>query len=75
MRRPGSPAAAHTATPYTYGPCAGGGEVVLWQLTGAGHVWPGAGVQPWQRYVGPATDVIDANTVIWRFFQRFTLPR
>ena len=72
--RPGSAAAAHTATPYTYGPCALGSEIVLWKLTGAGHTWPGAGVQSWQKYVGPATDVIDANTLMWRFFQRFTLP-
>jgi polyhydroxybutyrate depolymerase len=71
----GSAAAAHTATPYTYAPCAGGSEVVLWKLTGAGHVWPGGNVQPWQEYVGPATDVIDANALMWRFFQRFTLPR
>ena len=73
--RPGSATAAHTATPYSYGPCADGSEVVLWKLTGAGHVWPGGNVQPWQEYVGPATDVIDANAEMWRFFQRFTLPR
>lgn len=72
--RPGSAAAAHTATPYQYGPCADGSEIVLWKLTGAGHTWPGARVQPWQKYVGPATDVLDANAEMWRFFQRFVLP-
>lgn len=72
--RPGSPSATHTATPYTYGPCADGSEVVLWKLTGAGHVWPGARAQPWQEYVGPPTDVIEANTLIWQFFSRFSLP-
>jgi polyhydroxybutyrate depolymerase len=69
-----SPSATHTATPIRYGPCAGGSEFVLWKLTGAGHVWPGAGVQSWQQYVGPATDVIGADTLMWRFFQRFSLP-
>ncbi len=73
-RRPGSLGAAHTATPIRYGPCAGGAEFVLWKLTGAGHVWPGAGVQSWQRYVGPATDVVGADTLMWGFFQRFRLP-
>jgi len=73
--RPGSAAAAHTATPITYGPCADGTEVVLWKLTGAGHVWPGATAQAWQEYVGPPTDVVDANTLMWRFFSRFSLPR
>jgi len=72
--RAGSPSAAHTATPMRYAPCAGGSELVLWKLTGAGHVWPGAGVQRWQKYVGPATDVIGADTLMWRFFQRFSLP-
>jgi len=73
--RPSTPTAAHTATPHTYGPCADGSEVLVWKLTGAGHVWPGAKEQSWQEYVGPPTDVIDANTVIWQFFQRFSLPR
>jgi polyhydroxybutyrate depolymerase len=73
--RAGSLGATHTATPYTYAPCADGSEVVLWKLTGAGHSWPGAGVQSWQTYVGPATDVIGADTLMWRFFQRFSLPR
>jgi len=72
--RAGSPSAAHTATPIRYAPCASGSELVLWKLTGAGHVWPGAGVQSWQKYVGPATDVIGADTLMWRFFQRFSLP-
>lgn len=72
--RQGSPSATHTATPYRYAPCAGGAEYVIWKLTGAGHTWPGAGVQSWQEHVGPATDVVDADTLLWRFFQRFSLP-
>ena len=31
----------HTASRLVYSPCRGGTEVVLWKLTGAGHVWPG----------------------------------
>jgi polyhydroxybutyrate depolymerase len=69
--RPGHADAAHTATRHGYLPCRDGTEVVLWKLTGAGHVWPG-GVQdylPW--LLGPGTTVIDANSEMWRFFSRF----
>lgn len=68
---PGMPDAAHTATRSTYAPCRGGTEVVLWKLTGAGHVWPG-GVRdylPW--LLGPGTAVLDANSEMWGFFSRF----
>jgi len=36
--RTGAADADHTATCYVYGPCRAGTEVVLWKLTGAGHV-------------------------------------
>jgi len=70
--------AAHTATRVSYGPCQGGFEVVLWKLTGAGHVWPGGASDYLDRMLGsqskilgPSTDVIDANTQIWRFVSRY----
>lgn len=69
--RPEQADVAHTATRYTYMPCRDGTQVVLWKLTGAGHVWPG-GVQdylPW--LLGPGTTVIDANSEMWRFFSRY----
>jgi polyhydroxybutyrate depolymerase len=60
----------HTATRATWGPCRDGVEVVLWRLTGAGHVWPGAApLLP--KILGPATKVIDANEETWRFFERW----
>jgi len=69
--RPGAADAAHTATRYTYLPCRDGTQVVLWKLTGAGHVWPG-GVQDYlPRLLGAGTTVIDANNEMWRFFSRF----
>ena len=62
-----------TATKYVYGRCRDGAEVVQWKLTGAGHVWPGS--PPFKRQsflgLGPATDLIDANTEMWAFFSRF----
>ena len=69
--KPGEEAATHTATRYTYAPCRNGTEVVLWKLTGAGHVWPG-GLQDYLTPVlGKSTLVIDANAEMWRFFRRF----
>lgn len=73
--RPKSADASHTATRHTYGPCRGGTEVVLWKLTGAGHVWPG-GLQDYlPLLLGEGTTVIDANSEMWRFFSRFRRPQ
>lgn len=65
---------AHTATRATYAPCRAGTEVVLWKLTGAGHVWPGGQQDflPW--LLGSGTRVIDANNEMWAFFTRFRRP-
>jgi len=69
--RPGAADETHTATRYTYAPCRNGAEVVLWKLTGAGHIWPG-GVQDYlPLLLGKGTTVIDANSEIWKFFTRF----
>ncbi len=69
---------SHTATRVTYGPCSHGYEVVLWKLTGAGHVWPDGASEYIDRVLGSqskilgaATDVIDANEEIWKFVSRY----
>ena len=67
----GSPDATHTATRYTFAPCRAGTEVVLWKLTGAGHVWPGGQHDYLRPLLGPGTAVIDANKEMWAFFARF----
>jgi polyhydroxybutyrate depolymerase len=68
--KPDAQDASHTATRYTYAPCRDATEVILWKLTGAGHVWPG-GVQNYlPLLLGPGTTVIDANAEMWRFFSR-----
>jgi polyhydroxybutyrate depolymerase len=56
----------------SYGGCAGGAEVVLYTLEGAGHVWPGGGPLP-EWFVGPMSDVIDASREMWTFFQEHPL--
>lgn len=71
--RPDEPA-AWQATRERWSPCAGDTEIVLWQLEGAGHVWPG-GYQPprVRRLMGGEYHVIDASQEIWQFFQRHRL--
>lgn len=58
----------HTATPWIFGDCRDDAEVILWKLTGSGHVWPGStqGFAVWR--LGPSTEVIDANTLMWELF-------
>jgi polyhydroxybutyrate depolymerase len=63
--------AQHTATLLVWAPCAGGAEVQLWKLTGAGHGWPGSRGRLPERLVGPETTVIDAAAEVWRFLSRF----
>jgi polyhydroxybutyrate depolymerase len=66
-------ARGHTATKLVYSNCRDGAEVVLWKLTGAGHVWPGGKQKYLERILGPSTDIIDANREMWHFFSRFSI--
>jgi len=65
--------AGHTATRYRYASCEGSAEVVFWQLTGAGHVWPAGQQDHLEQILGRSTQVIDANEVIWSFFSKHAL--
>jgi len=77
---PGSLSAGETATLLTYGPCRSGTEVALWRFTGSGHVWPGSTLNtgPPSNWilagVGRGTVLVDANTAMWEFFERYQLP-
>ena len=67
----GTPDEGQSAIRRVYSPCRAGVEVVLWQLSVAGHVWPG-GVRDYMTdLLGTGTAVIDANSEMWRFFSRF----
>jgi polyhydroxybutyrate depolymerase len=61
-----------TATLWAWPGCRA--EVLLWKLTGAGHVWPGGELEYFPKLLGPGTAVIDANVEMWKFFQRHKLP-
>jgi polyhydroxybutyrate depolymerase len=73
-RRADRDSRGHAATKYVHADCRHGAEVVLWKLSGAGHVWPGGKQKVLERLLGPSTDIIDANQEMWKFFQRFALP-
>lgn len=49
----------------------GGDEVILYEIKGGGHAWPGR-VRA-ERLLGKATMNIDANDLMWEFFSRHTL--
>ena len=60
----------------TYAGCRGGAQVQLYALTGEGHEWPG-GPQLAKRItnvLGPQTNAVDANSLMWSFFAAHPLP-
>ena len=63
----------HTAALFAFPGCRA--EVLLWKLTGAGHVWPGGELDFFPKLLGPGTAVIDANEEMWRFFSRHRAPQ
>jgi poly(3-hydroxybutyrate) depolymerase len=71
----GQPDEGNTATKYTWVPCDGGSEIVLWKLSGSGHVWPGGTRNYYPQLLGQPTGLIDANEQMWRFFEKFSLPK
>lgn len=46
-----------------------GAEVVFYVIEGGGHTWPGRAAP---TVLGPATQNLNANAVIWDFFRRFS---
>jgi polyhydroxybutyrate depolymerase len=55
-----------------FGGCKGGGEVVLYEIHGGGHTWPGGRKNAPEKVSGKSTNDIDANQIIWDFFKRFS---
>jgi polyhydroxybutyrate depolymerase len=50
-----------------------GSEVILVEIEGGGHTWPG--MEPLVKMLGPSTKDISANDLMWEFFQRHSLRR
>ena len=53
----------------TYQPCDGGTEVILYAIEGGGHTWPGGWQYLPERIIGKTSRDINANEIVWRFFQ------
>jgi polyhydroxybutyrate depolymerase len=68
------PAASVTLSSYTG--CSGGSAVELYSISGEGHEWPGGPTMPrvLVRVLGSQSTAIDANAVMWAFFQARSLP-
>jgi polyhydroxybutyrate depolymerase len=68
-----SPAPALTLT--QYGGCSGGARVQLYAITGEGHEWPGGPhlTRSITRRLGPQSDAVDANSVMWSFFRSYAI--
>jgi polyhydroxybutyrate depolymerase len=62
-----------TLTSYTR--CGGDSAVELYEVKGEGHEWPGGPVVPsaLTSVLGPQSNAIDANAVMWSFFQAHPL--
>ena len=60
-----------SASQKTFGPGTDGAEVILVEIEGGGHTWPGQ--EPPFRFLGKSTKDISANDLIWEFFQKHPL--
>jgi polyhydroxybutyrate depolymerase len=58
-----------------YAGCAGGAVVELYAIRGEGHEWPGGPAMPAviTNVLGPQSDALNANSVMWAFFQAHPL--
>ncbi len=54
-----------------YTACQQGASVELYTIAGEGHEWPGGPAlsQSLMRVLGPQTNDVDANSIIWAFFE------
>jgi polyhydroxybutyrate depolymerase len=59
-----------------YGGCSSNAAVELYAIGGEGHEWPGGPAMPAEitRALGPQSDAVNANALIWAFFEAHPLP-
>jgi polyhydroxybutyrate depolymerase len=64
----------YTLTEYTG--CAAAAAVELYAVTGEGHEWPGGPAMPAviTKPLGPQSDAVNANALMWAFFQAHPMP-
>ncbi len=56
---------------FTYRQCASGVPVLLYQVQGGGHTWPGGWQYLREKRIGKTCRDIDAADEIWKFFDSF----
>lgn len=62
-----------TLTKYT---CPDRADVELYSIEGAGHTWPGSkSFVGLRSYIGPTDLSINADALMWKFFQQHPLPK
>jgi polyhydroxybutyrate depolymerase len=54
-------------------PCPNGADVALYRIEGAGHTWPGSALSSALKTLGSTTMSIDADAIMWAFFQAHPL--
>ena len=54
--------------------CAKGGVVEYYLVDGLGHVWPGGTTRLPERWIGKASDKLNATALIWEFFKAHPRP-
>ncbi|MEM9018899.1 MAG: PHB depolymerase family esterase, partial [Verrucomicrobiota bacterium] len=59
-----------TATQKTWDSGERGVEVVLIEIKGGGHTWPGVSPPPAAAFLGASTQDFSANDLMWEFFQK-----
>lgn len=63
------PGVACRVVRHAYGGCADGTDVVLYEIEGGGHTWPGRAQYMPVTIVGRACQNLDATEIIWEFFK------
>jgi polyhydroxybutyrate depolymerase len=53
---------------HIYAATDGKNEVILYEIVGGGHAWPGKTKS--ERILGKATENINANDIMWKFFKK-----
>ena len=66
--------ATSDVTCVSHAPCAAGAEVELCTIQGGGHTWPGGKDVPHFLGIGKTTHAINADDLIWSFFERHPMP-
>ena len=54
-----------------YGQCTDGADVVLYEIKGGGHTWPGGYQYLPEFLIGKTNRDLDASRAIWDFFKRY----